>query len=667
MRKSTLLSLNRPKPARSEISVGLPIDTDHLSPHQTKNLVHELQVHQIELKLQNEELRRTHAELETSNARYFDLYDLAPVGYITIDENGLILEGNLFAATMLDVPKGTLVKQPLTRFIFKEDQDLYYKHCKQLFGTGGPRTVELRMVKKNGSQFWVRLDSTMVQNAGRMLACRVVVSDITERKRAEEREQLTRDVLELLNHTGDTTGTISDILKLVKNGTGFEAVGIRLRNGDDFPYYETNGFPGHFVESERRLCAYDEKGNIIRDKAGNPVLECMCGNIIRGRTDPTQPFFTRGGSFWSNGTTKLLASTTEKDRQARTRNRCNGEGYESVALIPLRSGNEIVGLLQLNDRRKGQFTIEVIQFFEGLGAAIGIALFRKRSEEALRESEERYRRITEGLSDYFYTVQIQDGRVVKTTHSMACKAVTGYSAEELASDPYLWINMVPEKERGLVIEHVRNILSGKEIPAIEHRIERKDGAIRWVSDTPIRKVDAQGTLLSYDGVIKDITERKKAEEDLAFKNTILSTQQEVSIDGILVVDEHGRMISSNRRFADLWEIPPSVIESKSGERALQSVMDKLADPGEFINKVKHLYDARNETSRDEISLKDGRTFDRYSAPMLGAGGQVLWQGLVFPRHHGTQAGRREPEKARGPAPPVPETRGHRPVVQRRGA
>jgi PAS domain S-box-containing protein len=189
MRKSTLLSFNRPKPARSEISVGLPIDTDLLSPHQTKNLIHELQVHQIELKLQNEELRRTHAELETSNARYFDLYDLAPVGYITIDENGLILEGNLFAATMLDVPRGTLVKQPLTRFIFKEDQDLYYKHCKQLFGTGGPRTVELRMVKKDGSQFWVRLDSTMVQNAGRMAVCRVVVSDITERKQAEEKQK----------------------------------------------------------------------------------------------------------------------------------------------------------------------------------------------------------------------------------------------------------------------------------------------------------------------------------------------------------------------------------------------------------------------------------------------------------------------------------------------
>jgi signal transduction histidine kinase len=111
----------------------------------------------------------------------------------------------------------------------------------------------------------------------------------------------------------------------------------------------------------------------------------MCGNIICSRTDPALPFFTEGGSFWSNCTTELLASTTEEDRQARTRNRCNAEGYESVALIPLRSGDELIGLFQLNDRRRNQFTLQMIQFFEGLGASIGIALSRKQAEEEARK------------------------------------------------------------------------------------------------------------------------------------------------------------------------------------------------------------------------------------------------------------------------------------------
>ncbi len=118
--------------------------------------------------------------------------------------------------------------------------------------------------------------------------------------------------------------------------SGCDAAGSRLQEGDDFPYFETSGFPARFVKRENSLCARDADRGIARDAMGNAVLECMCGNVLCGRTDPVQPFFTERGSFWTNGTTRLLVSTTEADRQARTRVRCNGEGYESVALVPLR-------------------------------------------------------------------------------------------------------------------------------------------------------------------------------------------------------------------------------------------------------------------------------------------------------------------------------------------
>src|SRR5579863_8611523 len=97
-----------------------------LTPEIARRALHELRVHQIELEMQNEELRRTQEELEASRARYFDLYDLAPVGYFTLSEQGLILEANLTAAKLLGVPRGTLVKQPLSRFVLREDQDTYY-------------------------------------------------------------------------------------------------------------------------------------------------------------------------------------------------------------------------------------------------------------------------------------------------------------------------------------------------------------------------------------------------------------------------------------------------------------------------------------------------------------------------------------------------------------
>jgi PAS domain S-box-containing protein len=143
---------------------------------------------------------------------------------------------------------------------------------------------------------------------------------------------------------------------------------------------------------------------------------------------------------------------------------------------------------------------------------------RKRVEEALRESEVRYRRITESLSDYLYTVKVLDGRAAETTHNSACVVVTGYTAEEFRDDPDLWVKMIPEQERGSVINHSRGILSGKSMLPIEHHIFRKDGELRWVIDTPIPKYGSGGILEAYDGVIKDITERKLAEEKVAALN-----------------------------------------------------------------------------------------------------------------------------------------------------
>jgi hypothetical protein len=139
------------------------------------------------------------------------------------------------------------------------------------------------------------------------------------------------------------------VLRLMQRLSGCEAVGIRLRQGEDFPYFAFQGFSEDFVHSENLLCAYGEDGELLLDPMGSPVLECMCGNVIRGRFDPTLPFFTPHGSFFSNCTTELLASTAEEERPSRTRNRCNGEGYESVALIPLRSGENTYGLISAGE------------------------------------------------------------------------------------------------------------------------------------------------------------------------------------------------------------------------------------------------------------------------------------------------------------------------------
>ena len=155
-----------------------------LSREEVRLILHDLRVHQIELEVQNEELCRAQVELETSRARYFDLYDLAPVGYFTVSEQGLILEANLTAAGLLGVPRAALANKPLSRFIFRGDQAIYYRHRQQLFETGTPQTCEFRMLRAGAGPFWVRMEATAGQNADGAPVCRTVTSDISEEKEA---------------------------------------------------------------------------------------------------------------------------------------------------------------------------------------------------------------------------------------------------------------------------------------------------------------------------------------------------------------------------------------------------------------------------------------------------------------------------------------------------
>jgi len=173
---------------------------------------------------------------------------------------------------------------------------------------------------------------------------------------------------------------------------------------------------------------------------------------------------------------------------------CKSGDYRTLEyrLSPLRSGGRVVG-------------------------TIGVArdmTEQKQAEAALRQSEDHFRRITEWVTDYIFTVHVENGAPVRTVHGAACEAVTGYTAAEFASDPYLWIRMVPEEDCPTVLRQAASILAGGKVEAIEHRIVRKDGVVRWVRNTPALHYDAQGRLVSYDGLVRDVTELKRIEEQL---------------------------------------------------------------------------------------------------------------------------------------------------------
>ena len=164
---------------------ALAVQAAHPSTEKTGEALKELQVHQIELEMQNDELFTAQANLQASRERYFELFDQAPVGYCTVSEASVIEEANLKAADLLGVAAAQLVDQKMTSFIFRDDQDLYYRARKELFETGNPHAFELRMLRSE-VVFWAQLSATLTQGADGATACRMVIEDISRRKHAEE-------------------------------------------------------------------------------------------------------------------------------------------------------------------------------------------------------------------------------------------------------------------------------------------------------------------------------------------------------------------------------------------------------------------------------------------------------------------------------------------------
>ena len=241
---------------------------------------------------------------------------------------------------------------------------------------------------------------------------------------------------------------------------------------------------------------------------------------------------------------------------------------------------------------------------------------QKRAEEALRESEEQFRVMSAAAQD---AIIMMDNDGLITFWSEAAGRIFGHARNEAVgkSTHDLLTPAVYLKKFQKVFPQWRETGQGAAVgKTVELIALRKDGT-EFPVEISLSSPRLKGRWNAI-AIIRDITERKRAEEELTLRNVLLSTQQEVSLDGILVVDEKGQILSFNQHFVEMWGIPAEVIATKSDELALKAVLDKLVEPLEFIERVNYLYEHRRETSQDEIALKDGRTFDRYSAPMFGS-------------------------------------------------
>ena len=431
------------------------------------------------------------------------------------------------------------------------------------------------LARKDGTEVPIDDSGAPIRDReGKALGVVLVFHDITDRKRMDQERETTVEFLRLVNESTTIRGLIQAAVGFFKRQSGCEAVGVRLREGDDYPYFEVRGFPQEFVLLENQLCARDSTGEIVRDGAGNPVIECMCGNIICGRFDPSKPFFSAGGSFWTNSTTEMLASTTEVDRQSPTRNRCNGEGYESVALLPLQSGEGRIGLLQLNDRRRGQFTPEIIALWERLAGHLATAVAKFRAEESLKQQAQLLQ-----LSYDAIIVWRMGGRIEHWNRG--AEELYGFSESEalgrVTHDLLKTIHLMPWPEiQATMRKHGQwegelrhSTKEGREvIVSARHQIVRGDDGIERVLETN-----------------RDITERKRAEEALQHRTLELEHLTETLEERV------------KERTAELANLSSQLVSAQENERKRVSydLHDNVWQSLEIIrSQIEHLFSKDEE-------------------------------------------------------------------------
>ena len=519
----------------------------------------------------------------------------------------------------------------------------------------------LRATRGDGREIWLSMTGAPVRNAsGAIIRAVVTFSDVTPLMEAQAQrdaviatQERETTLLHLINETPDAQVLVREAGVLLRDWFGCDAVGIRWRQGEDYPYLETEGFPEDFVLKENCLCSHDDFGGSYLDTDGLPALECMCGNILRGRTDPELPFFTPGGSFWTNSTTRLSATISEADRPARTRSRCTGEGYESVALIPLRFGDTIFGLLQLNSKRTDRFTADGIVFLERMAGSLAVRLAEQEAQARaqqrageLAESEERYRTLGELMP---FGVWMSDAENRQTYVSQSFLDLLALDRQTWDSTPFASLVHPDDLPACDAMYHEIADCPLYTPWSQELRLRAGDGHWHWVLARGVKVADAQGQFAGYLGVNIDIQELKEAQQAAQGRAAEMDATLESIADGVIIYDADGYLLRTNRTMRALLQYTEE--ESKLPLEARLKLLDlrdtegRLVPPREtpaaralrgetFVGYTMTMYSG---SERESTSLYSG-------APLLGPDGSVT--GAVITVTDVTEMGRLQQETQR---------------------
>jgi PAS domain S-box-containing protein len=533
------------------------------------------------------------AVLANSERKYRGLVESTQTGFLILDGQGRVVDANAEYVRMSGHHElGEILGRHVIEWTAAHSREKNKLAVASCISDGIIKGLEIDYRDADGRIISIEIDAT-VEGAGDALRVMSLCHDITERKRADAYREMGLEVLQILNAPGDLPDFAQRVINVLKNRTGIDAVGIRLQDCDDFPYFAQKGFFKDFLLMENTLVERGADGGLCRDKDGNASLECICGLVISGKTDPTFPNFTHRGSFWTNDSFPILDLRLDQVPWRHPRNQCIHHAYASMALVPIRGKDRIVGLIHLNDRRKGYFTIETVELLEGIASDIGATLVRKQTEATLRESEKRFMDVIYASHD---AILLIDGERFVDCNEATVKML-GYSnkAQFLMTHPSeLSPPVQPDGESSF---QKANEIMGTAFEKGYHRFEwihRKANGDDFPVEVSLTPVAIKGKNMLHC-VWRDITEYKQAMEAQGKMERQIHQSQKLAAIGQLaggIAHDFNNQLASIMGYADILykSLEDETLKSKaerildSSERSAELIKNLMA----FSTKVNYL-------------------------------------------------------------------------------
>lgn len=438
-----------------------------LSPQALCEALHNLRAHQIELESQNNELRRIQAELDTAHKRFFDFYDLAPVGYATVNETSTLLQANLTTAAMLGVHHGKLIGKALAGFMPAPDADRLYLMCRQALTSGTTQTAELRMHQSGGQLFWTKLHAMAATEDGAAVI-RLVLVNITERRQGEEQLLVNKQFLDAI-----LDSVPSQIAVLDRNGTILA------------------------VNKTWRQFALDNSptpGEPARNTLVGANYLAICETAITQDADPDAAAARRGILSVMNGSASSFY--LEYPCHSPTQQR-----WYSVAVTPLGMNDHAV-VVTHND-----------------------ITHRRQQEQAAKEaSEHKFKLVTDSTSDGI--VMVGANQQIEYV-SPAYVKLLGYSeADACSRSPDMQYADIHRQDPDAPLARLEHAIEARQSDLLfAHRVQHRLGHAIWLETSAKLQYDAFGIFAGACFSTRDITERKQAKLALVEMNTRLTSKR----------------------------------------------------------------------------------------------------------------------------------------------